>query len=136
MIKIFLIRICRGDEIQQADGIYPSRSRFRSGHNTRVHRSANYALQVPVLFYGPLQDTGLCLFFYPSTNRGKKMVSKSESPSKRPSKNSYLEIGLIVREKAYFGWLIKLRQEKASVKALPHLWCCAALTDAFLPEKK
>ena len=64
------------------------------------------------------------------------MVSKSESASKRPSKNSYLEIGLIVREKAYFGWLIKLRQEKASVKALPQLWCCAALADAFLPEKK
>ena len=43
---------------------------------------------------------------------------------------------MTVREKTYFGWLIKLRQEKASVKVLPHLWCCAALTDAFLPEKK
>ena len=32
------IGICRRDEIQQADDIYPSRSRSRSGHNTRVHR--------------------------------------------------------------------------------------------------
>ena len=34
----------------------PLRPRSRSGHNTGVHRSAKNALQVPVLFYGPLRD--------------------------------------------------------------------------------
>ncbi len=38
--------------------ICPLRPRSRSGHNTGVHRSAENALQVPVLFYGPLRDMG------------------------------------------------------------------------------
>ena len=47
--------------------MYCSRTRSRPGRSTAVHRSAQYALQIPVLLYGAVTTHTVCGF--PSRNK-------------------------------------------------------------------